>query len=146
MKSKFWEKKFYPDTLVLSASSRVVVTHAGGLFDKLKIKKGGENSRPEVVVAAELQEYEGYWNANKNVAKLLRIIFITIAQNQVNDLRAWVTMLVIAYLRFYSTPRGNECELLIYKAMDWLRNEMGYSDVETVIENAKSTYRMLVPA
>ncbi|VUZ54182.1 unnamed protein product, partial [Hymenolepis diminuta] len=63
----------------------------------------------------------------------------------VNDLRAWVTMLVIAYLRFYSTPRGNEYELLTYKAMDWLRNEMSCNDVEAMIENAKSTYKMLVP-
>ncbi|VDO10343.1 unnamed protein product [Rodentolepis nana] len=62
---------------------------------------------------------------------------------KMNDLRAWATVLMIVYLRFYSNPDEKESEFLIYKAMDCLQNEMGYSNIEEIIEKGKSAYEML---
>ncbi|VUZ46091.1 unnamed protein product [Hymenolepis diminuta] len=110
-------------------------------------KRPAEHPKDEVVLAAELQEFGGYWNLNEKTAKIFKVDLAKLTSSkpsEAKDDKVWATVLVIAYLRAYMASKRDEWEMLTEKAIDWLKNDQGCSDVEALIQKAERELEKLI--
>ncbi|VDN98644.1 unnamed protein product [Rodentolepis nana] len=103
--------------------------------------------KDEVVVVAELQEFGGYWNMNKETAKMLKVDLGQLTSSKLPEAKnekVWATLLVIAYLRTCLASKKDEWELVVEKAIDWLTNDQGCCDIEALIQKAEAELKKLI--
>ena len=129
-------------------------------------------STDEVVRLADMQDFDGFWQLNNDLANLFKltksqlssvkpadgklnippftfqrndslltkfVIFIT-----VTDETIWATVLVIAYLRTEMAARHDEWDMVVQKALEWLKEEKKCSNAEGLIENAVEALKKLL--
>nr|CDS35054.2 von Willebrand factor A domain containing protein [Hymenolepis microstoma] len=86
-------------------------------------------SKDEVVLVAELQEFGGYWNMNEETAKILKVDLAQLTSSKLPEAakneKVWATVPMIAYLRTCLASKKGEWKLVVKKAIDWLQNDQG---------------------
>ncbi|VDK26876.1 unnamed protein product [Taenia asiatica] len=110
--------------------------------------KGSAPSAPPdaVVLAVELQDFDGYWLLNEDLTKVLNSPLSQLTSSRpsdVKDTKMWATALVVAYLRTRMASRKEEWEMVVQKAIDWLKETC--PDPEALIGKAKKALEELVP-
>nr|CDS32001.1 hypothetical transcript [Hymenolepis microstoma] len=104
-------------------------------------------SKDEVVLVAELQEFGGSWNMNEETAKMLKVDLAQLTSSKLPEAKnekVWATVLVIAYVRTCLASKKDEWELMVEKAIDWLENDQGCCDVEALIQKAEDVLKKLI--
>eukprot|EP00108_Taenia_solium_P003034 TsM_001064900 transcript=TsM_001064900 gene=TsM_001064900 len=71
------------------------------------------------------------------------ILSLLFSSSVVKDTKMWATALVVAYLRTHMASRKEEWEMVVQKAVDWLKATC--PDPEALIEKAKKALEKLVP-
>ncbi|CDS35741.1 von Willebrand factor A domain containing protein [Echinococcus multilocularis] len=118
---------------------------------KIKSKATGSEPTPSaptdaVVFAVELQDFDGFWLLNEDLAKLFRSTLSQLTSSKPSDVentKIWATALVVAYLRTHMDSRHEEWEMVVQKAMDWLKENC--PNPQSLVEKAKTALAQLLP-
>ncbi|KAL5966196.1 von Willebrand factor A domain-containing protein 5A [Taenia solium] len=113
------------------------------LVDQHSALQGGGGDKVDEGAKSEIRQQIVDISTNTNVISPFTSFVGVDPDKIVKDTKMWATALVVAYLRTHMASRKEEWEMVVQKAVDWLKATC--PDPEALIEKAKKALEKLVP-